>query len=217
MLDTEPTYKYAWQRAARDLGFELGDSFYHTLIGRSEPDSGAELIRTFGPGFSIPEFKKRWNAHWRARVEESGVHTKDGLLELLALLEERHTPLAVATSSDRQKAGFALRNAGLERRIPIVVAGDQVARGKPAPDIFVEAARRLGVEPRDCVALEDSDAGVLSAVAAGMTALMVPDLQDPSETAIRSAFRVLPSLRDATPVLLGLLSGEDTSHTEVKR
>ena len=82
-----------------------------------------------------------------------------------------------------------------------------MAKGKPAPDIFLEAARRLGVEALNCVALEDSDAGVLSAVAAGMTALMIPDLQAPSEVAVRSAFRVLPSLRDATPVLLSLLAG----------
>ncbi len=206
MLDTEPSYKYAWQRAARDLGYALEDSLYDTFIGRCEADSEAELTRAFGPGFSIPEFRRRWSEHWRARVEEHGVPTKDGLLELLILLEERGTPLAVATSSDRRRAEFSLRSAGLEHRIPVVVAGDQVAKGKPAPDIFVEAARRLGVEPRACVALEDSDAGVLAAVAAGMRALMIPDLQNPSEAALRSALRVLPSLRHATPVLLSLLS-----------
>ncbi len=207
MLDTEPSYKYAWQRAARDLGYELEDSLYDTLIGRCEMDSEAELTRAFGREFSIPEFRRHWSEHWRTRVEESGVPTKDGLLELLSLLEERGIPLAVATSSDHRRAGFSLCSAGLDRRIPVIVAGDQVAKGKPAPDIFLEAARRLGVEPRNCVALEDSDAGILSAVAAGMTALMIPDLQDPSEAAVRSAFRVLPSLRDATPVLLSLLAG----------
>ncbi len=208
MLDTEPGYKAAWQRAAADLGYQLRDSLYHTLIGRSEPDSEAELTTAFGKDFSILEFRSRWTAHWRAQVEEKSIPTKEGLLELLGLLEEQHTPFAVATSSDQEKAAFSLHCAGLDHRIPIVISADQVARGKPAPDIFLAAARRLDVDPRECVALEDSDAGVESAVRAGMTALMIPDLQHPSGAAVQLAFRVLHSLREATPVLLGLLSGE---------
>jgi len=211
MLDTEPTYKVAWQRAAQDLGYRLHDSLYRTLIGRSEPDSEAELIRAFGADFPTAEFRRGWMAQWRIAVDKTGVSMKDGFLELLALLEERRTPIAIATSSDERRARFSLRYAGLEGRIRVVISGDQVELGKPAPDIFLEAARRLGVNPRDCVALEDSSAGIQSAVAARMTALMIPDLQVPTAEAIRAAFRVLPSLREATPILLGLLAGESTA------
>ena len=73
-----------------------------------------------------------------------------------------------------------------------------VARGKPAPDIYLEAARRIGVQPLACVALEDSEAGTLAASRAGMRALLVPDFVPPSSDAIHAAFRVLRSLHDAS-------------------
>jgi hypothetical protein len=84
---------------------------------------------------------------------------------------------------------------------------DEIANGKPAPDIYLEAARRLGVPPSQCVALEDSDAGILSASRARMTALMVPDLKPPSAAASEAAFRVLRTLDDAASVIAALLDG----------
>jgi beta-phosphoglucomutase-like phosphatase (HAD superfamily) len=104
---------------------------------------------------------------------------------------------AVATSSDADYAAFSLRSAGVAGRFDALVSGDQVARGKPAPDIYLEAARRLGCDPVECVALEDSDVGVLAASAAGMVTLCIPDLKPPSEEAARAATRVLGSLDEA--------------------
>ena len=82
-----------------------------------------------------------------------------------------------------------------------IVSGDQVARGKPAPDIYVEAARRLGAEPAHCLAVEDSDAGILAAHAAGMLPVLVPDLTRPSPEACNAAFRVLVSLHEALELI----------------
>jgi beta-phosphoglucomutase-like phosphatase (HAD superfamily) len=95
----------------------------------------------------------------------------------------------------------------VRERFQVVVTGDQVTRGKPAPDIYLEAARRVGYAPAQCVALEDSEAGVIAASRAGMIALMVPDLVRPSDAARRAAFRVLPSLVDAQNVIEALLAG----------
>ncbi len=94
-------------------------------------------------------------------------------------------------------------------RFETVVTGDTVSQGKPAPDIYLEAARRLGAVPTDCIALEDSDAGVMSASQAGMLALMIPDLKPPSREAARAAFRVLGSLYDARRVIGSLLGATD--------
>lgn len=87
------------------------------------------------------------------------------------------------------------------RRFAHVVTGEQVERGKPAPDIYLEVADRLGVDPAGCIAIEDSDAGVLSASAADMLAVMVPDLKPPSPAAREAAFRVLTSLHEVVPLL----------------
>jgi HAD superfamily hydrolase (TIGR01509 family) len=206
MLDTEPIYKRAWQRAASELGFELDDEFYATLIGRPTPDGEADVARKFGGAFPLDRFRARWPVLWKAEAERSGIAIKEGLIELLTFAEERGLGVAVATSSDAAYTDFTLGKTGLAGRFAVKVTGDQIRNGKPAPDIYLEAARRLGCEPAQCVALEDSDAGIAAASAAGMIALMIPDLETPSDTARRTAFRVLPSLIDARDVIAALMA-----------
>jgi beta-phosphoglucomutase len=205
MLDTEPLYKVAWQNAASELGYPLDDRSYARLVGRPTVDCESELMAQFGPGFPLDQFRVLWPQRWRAEVAARGIHQKTGLLELLTFLHEQRLPMAVATSSEADYATFSLRHAGLEGRFAIIVTGEQVSHGKPAPDIYLEAARRLNVNPADCVALEDSEAGAFAATRAGMRALLVPDGAPPSDAAVAAAFRVLASLRDARAVIAGLV------------
>jgi len=205
MLDTEPLYKVAWQDASAELGYVLDDGSYVRLVGRPTPDCERELVAQFGPGFPLDRFRGRWPELWHAQVAANGIQRKPGLLELLEFLEAQQLPLAVATSSEKADVALSLRHAGLDGRFPVVVTGDEVSRGKPAPDIYLEAARRLGVNPAACLALEDSEAGILAASRAGMRALLVPDWTQPSATAVQAAYRVLPSLHDARALIAGLL------------
>jgi|SoiMethySBSTD1v2_1073268.scaffolds.fasta_scaffold50305_7 beta-phosphoglucomutase len=209
MLDTEFIYQRAWQRAAAELGFDLEDGFYLTLIGRTTTDGEAALRERFGEHFPVARFRERWAQLWHAHVVEQGIPTKPGLHEFLALLEEHRIPFAIATSSDREYATFSLRAAQLESRSHCLVTGDQVERGKPAPDIYLEAARRLGVDPSGCLALEDSEAGIVAAVSAGMYTVMIPDLKAPSEQARCAAWTVLASLHEAVELVSGLLIVRD--------
>ncbi len=202
MLDTEPLYKDAWQKAASHLGFPLDDSFYFTLVGRTNAAGESALTERFGSDFSMTSFRERWERLWREQVEASGIPLKPGLVELLEYLAARNVPLAVATSSDLEYAALSLKAARLDaRRFADIVTGEQVQHGKPAPDIYLEAARRLGVSPARSLAIEDSDAGILSASGAGMISVMVPDLKPPSPEARRAAFRVLASLNDVVALL----------------
>lgn len=204
MLDTEPLYKVAWQGASAELGYPLDDPSYARLVGRPTSDCENELLAQFGSGFPLDQFRARWPQCWRAEVAARGIQQKPGLQELLAFLQERRLPTAVATSSEADYATFSLRHAGLEGRFEIIVTGEEVSRGKPAPDIYLEAARRLNVDPAGCIALEDSEAGTLAATRAGMRTLLVPDWLEPSAAAVRAAFRVLASLHDARGVLADL-------------
>jgi HAD superfamily hydrolase (TIGR01509 family) len=140
---------------------------------------------------------------WKSRADE-GITTKAGLLEFLTFAETSGLSIAVATSSDREYTEFTLKRAGLSNRFRVVVTGDEVARGKPAPDIYLEAARRLGLDPTVCAALEDSDAGILAASRAGMIPLLIPDVGHPSAEAAAAAMAVLASLHDARALLMGL-------------
>ena len=206
MLDTEPLYQAAWQRAAATLGYALDDEFYLTLIGTPTKDALKKVGAYFGPAFPLQRFTELGADQWYRQVEEHGIDTKPGLLPLLDQLEAAAVPRAVATSSSAKQAAETLEASGLAGRFIHIVTSDQVARGKPAPDLYLEAARRLGLPPAACIALEDSEAGVQSASTAGMTVLMVPDLKAPSPQAEAQAYRILPSLHQAAPLIADLLA-----------
>src|ERR1700733_2731276 len=139
-------------------------------------------MERFGANFPLPLFRERWAELWREDAESSGIKLKPGLSELLEYLAERKIPTAVATSSDQEYAAFSLRAARVDtRRFVHVVTGEQVENGKPAPDIYLEAARRLGVSPARCLALEDSDAGIESASAAGVVPPNGRELKAPAQ------------------------------------
>lgn len=205
MLDTEPLYRTAFQRAAAALGYALDDEFYLTLIGTPTKDALKKVRAYFGPTFPLQRFTELGADQWYRQVEECGIHTKPGLLPLLNQLDAATIPKAVATSSSAKQAAETLEAGGLAGRFAHFVTSDQVAAGKPAPDLYLEAARRLGLPPAACIALEDSDPGVQSAHTAGMTVLMVPDLKKPSPQAEAQAYKILPSLHQAAPLLADLL------------
>ncbi len=106
--------------------------------------------------------------------------------------------MAIATSSSRPQTEFSLRVSGLSFPFDHIVTGDQIMNGKPAPDIFLEASRRLDVSPDRCLALEDSENGVRAARSAGMVTIMVPDLKQPSDEVRDLAFDVVESLEQVT-------------------
>jgi HAD superfamily hydrolase (TIGR01509 family) len=206
MIDTEPIYKVAWQAASAQLGYPIDDALYATFVGRPTPACEEDLVATFGSAFPLEQFRVLWPSLWRAEATASGIQRKPGVLECLDFAKAQGLPVAVATSSDADYAAFSLRRAGLDGRFGIMVTGEQVARGKPAPDIYLEAARRLQVDPAACVALEDSEAGVLAASRAGMRTLLIPDGVAPTETAVRAAFRVFESLHEARGLIADLLA-----------
>lgn len=205
MLDTEPIYRASWQRTAAELGWEITDEGYEAFLGRRTEDAEAELVRIFGPRFPIDRFHDRWPVLWH-EIAASGLRVKRGLRTLLDLAAEHRLPLGLATSTERSLAARTLGYGGLTTDpFRVIVTGDEIAHGKPAPDIYLEAARRLGVAPERCAAFEDSDAGTLSASRAGMTTFQVPDMKPPSPEARAAAYRVLTSLEEAPPLLVPLI------------
>jgi len=202
LIDTEAIARFAWQQAAADCGVDLDDALFAKLVGRTRHDSNEILQTAFGAGFSLAAFRARCAARWEARLAETGITLKPGARELLDHLDTEGTPRAVATSSFRESALRSLALAGVLDRFPHLVTGDQVERGKPAPDIFLRAAEVLGVAPAGCLVLEDSLYGIMAAHAAGMVPVMVPDLVEPTEEVARLAHRILPSLHHVLALLV---------------
>jgi beta-phosphoglucomutase-like phosphatase (HAD superfamily) len=179
MLDTEIVEFRAWQRAAQDFGWSIPDDQYLQLIGKTERDAWAALTRLWearpGTRGSLHAIRERAASYASAKTPA----VKDGLLDLLGWAHHEQVPLAVGSSSARETIIARLRQAGLHEAVHVIAGGDEVAHGKPAPDVFLLAAKRLGCEPRACVVIEDSDHGINAAYAAGMTPFLVPDSSIP--------------------------------------
>ncbi len=192
MLDTEPIYWASMQQAALELGYRFSNEMHAAFIGRSIPAWRDALMETFGADY--PQFRSRCRQLWERHVRDIGVPQKAGLDELLNQLEEDGLLKAIATSSSRPDAVLCLGD--LAGRFDAIVTGDEVARGKPAPDIFLLAAQRLALPSVNCLALEDSEPGALAALAAGMRVIVVPDLNPPSGASSARVDRVCSSLHE---------------------
>jgi HAD superfamily hydrolase (TIGR01509 family) len=173
VVDTESTYCHAWQQAARNLDGAYPEEFLLGLFGLNADDVKIALREAWGPGFQEERFHEHAARHWQEHLNTHGIAWMPGLDRLLSWLKSREIPYALATNSDALHATLCLRRAGLEAEFPVRVTRDQVALGKPAPDLFLEAARRLGRAPASCLVLEDSGPGLTAARAAETRVVLV--------------------------------------------
>lgn len=177
MLDTERLDREIWRAVVDEHGYVLEDSMHDELIGRRADEAEAHWRRHFGAQFPFQAARSAAEARWRGHLA-AGLPRKPGLLELLDLLDELRIPRAVCTSTAREKA---LRSLGeLVPGFRTLACGDEVVHAKPAPDLYLLVAQRLGLPPDACLALEDSPPGFAAAEAAGMTAVLIPDLVRPT-------------------------------------
>jgi HAD superfamily hydrolase (TIGR01509 family) len=204
MIDSEVVEFRAWERAARDFGWSVSAEQYLQLVGRAHPDSWAIMSgwwqeRPAERG-RLEDIAERATVY--ARTEP--VTVKPGLTGLLDWARAERVPVGVASSSARATVLARLGEAGVLAAVDSVTGGDEVARGKPAPDIFLLAASRLGAEPGACVVAEDSDSGIRAAAAAGMIPFLVPDASIPRVVPdqVRAlAYRICDSLTDVRNIL----------------
>lgn len=193
-VDTEEAYCSAWRAGASEFGCELSEEFCRGLFGRHADDVRDALIAACGERFDHARFADIAARHWYQHIRTRGVAPMPGLDQLLVLLGERRIPYALATNSDARYALEVLDAAGLRERFPVIVTRDQVRRGKPHPDLFVEAARRLGIGTADCLGVEDSETGLEACIAAGMTPVLVPNGAVRARSTLPSQLFVLPDL-----------------------
>ncbi|MEM9483856.1 MAG: HAD family phosphatase [Cyanobacteria bacterium P01_F01_bin.116] len=204
MLNSEVIFHQAWQSTLVDLGYDsLDNEAYLQLVGCSNDLAEKMLLQFLGSDFPVERFRAGWQTRWKALAAE-GIPTKPGLWSLLDWLDEIGLPKAVGTSSNDHEAQICLKSTGLWPRFDAIVTVDQAGAGKPAPDIFLTAASAINISPANCLVLEDSNAGVQAATAAGMAVIMVPDLQAPTAYSQQNAFRIVSSLNDVLNLLQGI-------------
>lgn len=201
LLDTERVGVISWTHAASLQGKELTPAVYKGMIGLSHIGS-REHLRQHGwedPGIQQME-TAAWS-HYLALLERDGVPHKRGVFELLDFLDKKGILTGVATSTRTEIAQRQLDRMGVGHRFHVIIGGDQVTQGKPAPDIYLRAAERLGYSPEECVAVEDSGPGIRAAAASGMKVVWIPDICDVDSDIQRLIYATLPSLAEMAPVI----------------
>jgi HAD superfamily hydrolase (TIGR01509 family) len=207
LIDSESVYIAAMKDAAGTLGLALPLDLCHAMVGVPSHECNVMLQEHYGAGFDLAVFRGHFATSVQRQMSER-VPVKPGVFELLDFLRDRGLPLAIATSAGRATAERNLGRAGLLDRFAALATRDDVEHPKPAPDLYLEAAKRLGVASDRCVAFEDSSIGIIAAHAAGMRAVMVLDILPPTEEARAKSLHVVQSLHDVLQRMNGGQSAE---------
>lgn len=201
LMDTESLAMRGLEQAAIEMGISAPESFRYAMIGVPADRCRVLVQERFGPGFPAEDYLAAASRHMDAMIEAGALRLKPGVRCLLSHLEELEMPKAVATSSSRVKAEHHLRSTGIFGRFDAIVTRDDVARGKPHPDLFMQAAQKLGTRAEHCLALEDSYNGVRAAYAAGATVIMVPDLLPPTNEMRERCALIATDLHAVRPLI----------------
>ncbi len=176
IFDTERVVIDAWVEICEKHGYKNSREVLLQCIGRNMRESNDILRKNFGPNFDIEGLRAEKNDLVHAVYEKDGIPLKEGITDALAWIEAKGILNALASSSDYSKILSHLTSTDLQAYFSVIIGGDQITNGKPHPEIFLKAAEKLNVKPEQCIVFEDSRNGVLSASAAGMRVVMIPDL-----------------------------------------
>ena len=198
LIDSEQVWDEARRALAAERGRPWPDTASRDMMGMSSPEWSRYMHDVVG----VPDSPEEISAEVVRRLERiyrERLPLLPGAVEAVERLADRW-PLGLASSSNRELIDLVLELSGLARHFRATVSSEEVASGKPAPDVYLEAARRLEVAPDRCAAVEDSENGILSAKAAGMRVLAIPNPHfPPAEDALAQADDVLGTLAELTP------------------
>ena len=203
LLDTEKIALTTFVEACRECYFEPDLDAYRQCIGTTHARVSEILINGHGKNFPFDEILKRWTAKYDVETQTKPAPLKNGAMSLLRHLDRAGIKRAVVTSTSQERACKKLACAGILKHFQFVLGGDQISKGKPDPEIYLVASHEIGEEPAACLALEDSDNGVRSAIAAGCRVIQIPDLIEPSMEIKAFGHKILYSLAEVERLITG--------------
>jgi len=184
LLDSERISLETFLLACKEFNLEPRLTDYYRCIGTTFVKTKQILTGVFGEKSTVDKMLERWGEIYLEETRK-GVPLKTGVPEILGYLEGKRIRKAIVTSTRYVNAVRKLDKSGILHFFEFVIGGDQIKNGKPAPEIYLTACDKIGEKPVNCLALEDSDNGVLSAHAAGLQVIQVPDMLEPGDS-IRS-------------------------------
>jgi HAD superfamily hydrolase (TIGR01509 family) len=207
LIDSEQLWNQAKEELVRECGGQWREEAPHAMMGMSSPEWTAYLQEQL----RVPLAPEQINREVVARIEDlyrARLPLLPGAVSVVHACAARW-PLGLASSSNREIIDLVLDQAGLEELFVATVSSEEVERGKPAPDVYLEAARRVGVNPREGVAIEDSGNGLRAAAAAGMAVIAVPNPHyPPDKEALVLAAATVPTIAEVTVALVKRVAGQ---------
>ncbi|MCR0348077.1 HAD family phosphatase [Erysipelotrichaceae bacterium AF15-26LB] len=181
LFDTETISMKAWKRVGEKLHLPTSDTFILSLIGRTRKDQQV-IFDTYMPkGWPQEEACRLHTLYKKEEKQQNGVPLMGDVKGLLEMVKNKGYRIAMATSASAEDVEFNLHHAGIAPYFEIIVSEEMISQGKPAPDVYLKTAEKLGVEPQNCLVVEDSLNGVRSAYRANTNVVMIPDKIPPTK------------------------------------
>ena len=201
LIDTEKYYRIFWPKALAEFGYHMTDEQALSMRSLGRPFAPAQLKKWFGEDLDYYAVRQRRKDMMEECLDREGIRRKPGALKLVQRLRADGITTAIATATDPERTAKYLKLTGLEGYFDRLISATQVKEGKPSPDIYLFACEQLGLAPEDCLAVEDSPNGVLSAYRAGCKVVMVPDQTRPEEEMKKYLYAVAESLDEVYEII----------------
>lgn len=196
IFDTEKLAEKGWMKAGEIFGYRVTQNETAKIRGCNTLANSRLFQEWFGDSEFYEKGREIRNSYILEYVRENGMPVKEGMHELFQYLREHGIKTALATSTQRESVEEYFKYTDLPYAFDVTVCGTEVQNGKPAPDIFLTAAEKLGVKPEECLVLEDSPNGITAGHAAGCKVIMIPDMDKPEEKITKLCTKICQNLRE---------------------
>lgn len=201
LIDTEKYLTRFWRQAAEEAGLSLTEEDSYQFRSFASKYAAPWFARTYGEQYDYWAIRERRKELMSEHLKANGIEKKDGVDEVLLSLREAGYQTAVVTATDEERTRSYLSEIGIIDLFDDIICATMVERGKPFPDVYEYACRKIGRKPEECAAVEDSPNGVRAAAGAGCRVIMVPDLTPPDETLLSVIDEKVESIRDISSVI----------------
>ena len=196
IFDTEKVYLDIWIEVFEKYGYKMTKELYVNVMGTGRKNVIKTFLENFGDDLPIEKMYEEKDNQLFYRIENQGIPLKEGVKELFSMLKEKNYKIALATSAKRERVEKQIKDKWLKESFDAIVCGDDVEKGKPSPDIFLKAAKKIDVEPENCFVVEDSPAGIKAAFSGGMKGIHVEDLKVADEEILKYCQKNFKNLQE---------------------
>ena len=201
IFDTEKVYLDIWIEVFEKYGYKMTKELYVNVMGTGRKNVIKTFLENFGDDLPIEKMYEEKDNQLFYIIENQGIPLKKGVKELFSMLKEKNYKIALATSAKRERVEKQIKDKWLKESFDAIVCGDDVEKGKPSPDIFLKAAKKIDVEPENCFVVEDSPAGIKAAFSGGMKGIHVEDLKVADEDILKYCQKSFKDLQEVKKYL----------------